>query len=190
MSRFLVKALPCLLLVLLALLGQAGCAGNPEDHDAKIQKLSQNLSSQLQTLSEQLEKPLSNNDPKAAEKVLASFFLKASQAGKPLDNGVLLLNAQGVTFAERNPAPGHPDGVSTRRSARDYSSYKIIRQCFEKSCTLTGVVYLNQEKLYVVCHPMGGRKPIGILVLGILGSYLEAKIGVSGQEFLDMEISP
>jgi hypothetical protein len=141
-------------------------------------------------LSKVLEEPLAKSDPRAAEKVLADFFLKASQAGKPLINGVLLLDANGVTFAERNPAPGHPEGVCSRRAARDYSSYKIISKCLEKGRTDTGVVYLNQDKLYVVCHPIGGRDPIGVLVLGILGSYLEAKIGVSGQEFLDMKISP
>lgn len=190
MYRSLAKALPFLLLLILAFWGQAGCAGDPDDHDAKIKTLAKELGSQLGTLSKTLEAPLADNNPKAAEKVLADFFLKASQAGKPLINGVSVLDEQGVTFAERNPAPGHPEGVSSRREARDYSSYKIIRICLEKGRTDTGVVYLNQDKLYVVCHPIGGRKPIGVLVLGILGSYLEAKIGVSGQEFLEMKISP
>ena len=190
MFRSLAKALPFLLVVTLALPGLIGCAGEQDDHDAKIQALAQELSSQLRTLSKLLEEPLAENNPRAAEKVLAAFFLKASQAGKPLINGVSLLDANGVTFAERNPAPGHPEGVYARHAARDYSSYKIISKCLEKGRTDVGVVYLNQDKLYVVCHPIGANKPIGVLVLGILGSYLEAKIGISGQEFLEMKISP
>jgi hypothetical protein len=190
MYRSLAKALPYLLLLILAFGGQAGCAGDPDDHGTKIQTLAKDLGSQLGTLSKALEGPLADDNPKAAEKVLADFFLKASQAGKPLINGVSVLDANGVIFAERNPAPGHPEGVCNSRAARDYSSYKIIRMCLEKGRTDTGVVYLNQDKLYVACHPIGERKPIGVLVLGILGSYLEAKIGVSGQEFLDMKISP
>jgi hypothetical protein len=190
MPRFLPNPLLFLLLVILALLGQAGCGSNSDPESAKTQALADNLSSQIRSLNKLLMEPVSRKDPQAAQAVLADFFRKASQAGKPLPNGVMILDINGVTFAERNPAPGHPSGVSSVGAAKDYSSYHVVSQALEHGSTELGVVYLNQDKLYVVCHPLGKRKPVGVLCLGILGSYLEGKIGVSGQQFLAMKISP
>ncbi len=190
MPRSSAKALPCLLLIILFILGLAACGGDGNTENPKAQALAKDLSSQISTLSPLLIEPLTKKDPKAAEAVLADFFLKASQAGKPLENGILVLDAKGVTFTERNPAPGHPSGVSNRPTAKDYSSYQMVRQALQNGRSELGVVYLNQDKLYVVCYPLGERKPVGVLVLGILGSCLEAKLAISGQQFLAMKISP
>lgn len=190
MARPLANFLLCLPLVLLAILWLPGCAENDDDPNPKVSILAKKLGSQISSLRELVLEPLANNDSRAAEEVLANFFMKAAAAGKPIENGILILNAKGVTFAERHPAPGHPDGVSGSSSAKDYSSYHMVRKALENSRTELGVVYLDQDKLYVVCCPLGKRKPVGVLVLGILGSYLEARIGVSGQEFLKMDIKP
>lgn len=177
------------LLILLAAFWLAGCSDEVNDPNPKVQKLAKLLGSQISSLSELVYDPLSNDDPKAVQAVLANFFLKCSQTGQALENGVVVLDEHGVTFAERDPAPGHPEGVSVRASARDYSSYRIIRKTLKSGRTEVGVVYLPQDKLYVVCHPVGKTKPVGVLVLGILGSYLETRLGISGQDFLDMQIN-
>ncbi len=176
------------LLALLAIFLISGCSGNTNDSNPNVSDLAKVLGSQINSLSELLIDPLSNNDPKAAEEALARFYLQCSQAGQAIENSVIVLDAKGVTFAARNPAPGHPEGVSTSASARDYSSYHIVRKAMKSGRIELGVVYLAQDKLYVVCRSVGKRKPVGVLVLGILGSYLEARIGVSGPEFLSMDI--
>lgn len=188
MARHSAKILLFLLLIPAALCLPAGCSDKSSDSDPKVEKLAKELGSQLDSLSKLLVEPLSKNDPAGAEKVLAGFYRQCSQTGKPIENGALVLNAKGVTFAQRDPAPGHPSGVPVRLSARDYSSYQIVQKTMKSSRTEVGVVYLAQDKLYVVCHPVGEGKPVGILVLGILGSYLEARLGISGEEFLNMDI--
>lgn len=188
MPRLFANTLLHPLLVLLAAFWIAGCSDDVNDSNSKVQELAKVLGGQISSLSELVYDPLSNDDPKAVQAVLARFFLKCSQTGQKLENGVVVLDEHGVTFAERDPAPGHPEGVSVRLPARDYSSYRIIRKTLKSGRTEVGVVYLPQDKLYVVCHPVGKTKLVGVLVLAILGSYLEARLGLSGQDFLDMQI--
>ncbi len=192
MPRRLRRVLPCLLLAVLAAAWSLGCSGEESPADSAARALARNLRAQLAELSKLLAEPLARGDQKASQEVLRRFFAQASRAGKPIQNGVLVLDAKGVTFAERYPAPGHPEGVGDQghSSARNYASYQVVRQALDSGRTRTGVVYLAHNKLYVVCHPLGGKKRVGVLILGILGTELEAKLGVSGEQFLAMDLSP
>ena len=178
-----------LLMGLLLALWLTGCSESGNDNDPKVAALAKVLGSQINSLTGLLKEPLSQNDPKAVEEVLARFYLKCSKDGQNLENSVIVLDEKGVTFAVRNPAPGHPEGIPVPCAANDYSSYHIIKKALKSGRTEVGVVYLAKDSLYVVCHPVGSSDPVGVLILGILGSYLEARIGVSGQEFLNMQIN-
>jgi hypothetical protein len=178
-----------LLFVLFIFLCMAGCSGNSEDINPKVKDLSKQLGNQIHSLTELLLEPLSNDDPKAVEEVLSQFYLRCSDAGQTIENSAIVLDEKGVTFAQRSYAPGHPQGVALRPSAMDYGSYKIVQKALKSGKTEVGVVYLAQDRLYVVCHPVGKSKPVGLVVLGILGSYLEARLGVSGEEFLSMNFN-
>lgn len=190
MARALSPRLPWLLVAAVALIWAAGCGQDGTQEKPKALALAQELRAQLRALSKVLLAPLQNDDPQAAQKALAGYFLKASQEGRPLQNGVLVLNGKGVTFVERKPAPGHPEGVPGECSSRNYSDYQVVSQALRSGSTEVGKVYLAQDVLYVVCHPLGENHKAGLLILGIMGTYLEGRFGISGQEFLSLDLRP
>ncbi|KMY68447.1 hypothetical protein AAU61_01890 [Desulfocarbo indianensis] len=190
MVRALLPRLPWLLVAAVALVWAAGCGQDGTQEKPKALALAQELRAQLRALSGVLLAPLQNDDPQAAQKALADYYRQASQDGRPLQNGVLVLNNKGVTFVERKPAPGHPEGVPGTGPARNYSDYQVIRQALQSGRTEVGKVYLAQDELYVVCHPLGDDHKAGLLILGVMGAYLEGRFGISGQEFLSLDLRP
>jgi hypothetical protein len=126
---------------------------------------------------------VANRDPRAVRLILDKQCALAREKGRPFACGITVLDLHGITLASATP-------VETMRRL-NYSRYEVVMQALKDKKIVTAKLYLQDgSALYVVGIPLArSGKAQGLLVLTFDAGELKNRVGITEQEFLQVDLN-
>lgn len=164
----------CLAVVLL------GCRTQQPPLSPEAQALKQELLGEIQTLTTQVIEPVSRQDWDAVKPILQTTYEKMKKQARLLPLMLMVLDRDGITRVRV------PSEVERHF---DFSRYKPARVAFEKKRKTQALLYLGEEKIFLVLAPLlQNNKVLGAVALSYSKNELQ-QWQVSEEEFLRLDLN-
>lgn len=165
----------CLALIL------GGCRAQEPPLSPEARALKKELLGKIQTLTTQLIEPVSNQDWDAVKPILQTAYENMEKEAKLLPLMIAVLDRNGITRARV------PSEVERHF---DFSRYKPARVAFEKKRKTQALLYLGEQKIFLLLVPLlQNNKVLGAVTLSYSKNELQKQWNVSQEEFLSLDFN-
>jgi hypothetical protein len=161
----------------------SGCALPESGQSAAVLSFKKEVEETREALLPSLIDAVANRDPRAVRLILDRQCALAGEKGRPFTCGITVLDLHGITLASVTP------GETIKRL--NYSRYEVVMQALKDKKIVTAKLYLQDgNALYVVGIPLAGSgKAQGLLVLTFDAGELKNRVGITEQEFLQVDLN-
>jgi len=157
-----------------------GCRTQEPQMSPEVQALKQELLGQIQTLTTQLMKPVSQQDWDAVKPILQTVYETMEKEAKLLPLLIIVLDREGIT---RTRVPSEVE------KHFDFSRYKLARVAFEKKRKTSALLYLGEQKIFLLLAPLlQNNKVLGAVAICLSQNQLQQR-QVSQEEFLSLDFN-